>query len=767
MGINWRKRSGSRVVGATGAWWGGYGCTRFLAGPAGLALLLLGNPGLGAAPEEQQRRIEEVVVTAQKRAQSTMDVGLNVTAIGAERLREYRLEQMSELAGLAGNVSIKENAPGILPVVTIRGVGLNDFSATNNPSAGVYVDEVALSSLALLNVDLFDLERIEVLKGPQGTLYGRNSTAGAINIVTARPELDVFDARLAASFGNYRLADLDGFVNVPVNESLALRFSGKLISQDKGFWFNRATESRFGERRLFLGRAQARFQPDAVTDIVLKLEGQRVRSEIGAGEFFGLLPSADAPADLRCPGSPRCTDFFGYSDSSDDPYRGDYSVDPDHDVDQYGVTLRAERDLGGASLTSVTGFLDFERVWGADTDATPLRQIDFIATDAIRQFSQEVRLAGDRGPLEWLVGGFYSIDDVSGRFDGELQDLFNTTSVSTWDQITESAAAFAHGEWAFSEVLSAVMGLRYTWEKRQNDSRTVDLVSACPGSALTGAPCGAAPVPLAQVDDRISDRNWSWKLGLNWKPDDDLLIYGSISQGVKSGGFFSGVATSSLQLQPYDPETLVAYELGAKWWQRGADLQLSASVFHYDYSDVQTFIRDESGGLPIQRLGNVDDATIRGIDLDLVYAPVWLAGFTLSAGLGLLDTELGTFESSAGPVPKGNDLPDAPDLTFVTGLAYETALAGDWRGRIVLDSRYAGDTFKDALNDPIIAAEDFWVWNGRVSFLGGDAWEISAWGKNLFDERYVTQGVNSLPLGVGFRVYGAPRTFGLSAERRF
>lgn len=726
---------------------------------AGIAVLAL---GAGAAQaQEADVEVEGVTVTAQRRAQDTLDVGLAVTAVGADQLQSRRVEQVTDIAAFAPNIDIKENMPGILPVITIRGVGLNDFSATNNPSAGVYVDEVYLSSLALMNFDLFDLERMEALKGPQGTLYGRNSTAGALNIITAKPSFGGFEARIGGSYGDYQAADLEGMVNLPVSDRFALRISAKAIRQDEGYWFNRVTNTDIGRRDVAMARLQARFKPTDDLDILVKLEGQRARSQTGYPEFFGQFGGAG------CPGKPTCTDLFGYSDPDGDPFKGDWSGKPDYDINQFAATARVEWNLGWASLTSVTGYIDFDRSWGPDTDAGPRRQVDFIEKDNIAQLSQELRLAGSTDRLEWLVGGFYSRDTVQVTYDGALQDLFNTTTLSTGDQTTKSAALFANGEWKLADSLSLVTGLRYTWEQKHNAGGTFDLNTGCPVSGLSGAPCGTPAIPLAYLDATISDRNWSWKLGLNWKPAERTLVYGTISQGVKSGGFFTGVATSNAQLLPYEPETLLAYEVGVKQRLRAAGLQWSAAAFYYDYSDVQTFIRDTSGGLPIQRLGNVKDASIYGLDADLAWNPEALKGLTLNAGLGLLHTELGSFVSNNGPVAKGNELPDAPKLSFNLGAAYEVPVSDRLALRFQVDGRYSGETFKDAINDPIIAADSFWVWNARASLFSGDDWDVSIWGKNLADERYVTQGVNQGPLGFGFRVYGPPRTWGVSFSKRF
>jgi len=510
-----------------------------------------------------------------------------------------------------------------------------------------------------------------------------------------------------------------------------------------------------------LGRAQALYRPDDGFEALLKIEGQRVRSQVGGGEHFGALPNGAA----SCPGGVGCKDFLGFAETDTDPFRGAWSVDPTYDVDQFATTLRLKADLGFADLTAVTGYMDFKRHWGADTDGSPFRQLDFIEHDDIKQISQEVRLAGDFAKTNWIVGAFYSDDHVAGRYDGFLQDLLNTTLLTTWDQKSKSAAAFGHIDHALTDTLKAVVGLRYTWEKKDYRGADIDLVSQPPGSALSLAPFGSPPVTLAKGDGVIDDTNWSWKLGLNWEPAKDTLLYTSISEGVKSGGFFSGVATNSGQLRPYKPESLLAYEVGAK--RRVASLQWTAAAFYYDYTDVQTFIRDESGGLPIQRLGNVKEANIYGADLNATWTPAKVEGLSLSAAIGLLQTELGAFASSSGVVPKGNKLPDAPEFSGTLGADYRVRMPGAHAVRFQTQARYQGKTEKDALNDPLIASDAFWLLDGRIAVEAPGGCDLALWGKNLTDERYQTQGVNNLPLGLGFRVYGAPRTFGLSLSKAF
>lgn len=732
-------------------------------GVALAAALSCGSAGAQTSAEADDQN--EIIVTAQRRAQSASDVGITMTIATADAIRTQRIQEVANLPQLSPNVAVKENVPGLVPVITIRGVGLNDFSATNSPSAGVYVDDVYLGSLALMDFNFFDLQRLEILKGPQGTLYGRNATAGAINVISAQPKLGVSEGRIAGSFGNYTAGDLESAINVPLGDTVALRVAGKGLWQGDGFFTDTARGRNLGRRADLVGRAQLLWQPDDVWKVTLKVEGQRTRSELGAPEFFGAIPGPATPAGATCPGDQRCINFLGYSDTDGDPFRGAWSHDPIFNANKIAVTGRIEAKLGGVQLTSITGYIDFNRIWGVDTDASPLAILDFITKDDVKQFSQELRASGASDTLTWMVGASFLKDHIFSSYDGNLPALLNTTTYTSSDQRTEAYAAFADLEWQVTPTLSLLVGGRYTYEERSNVGSTVDLVSRPPASFLSMAPFGSPPVTLAAVNAEISDNQWSWKAGLNWKPGPQTLVYGSVTRGVKSGGFFAGVATNSGQLIPYRPESIIAYELGIKQGIPEAGISLNASSFYYDYSDVQTFIRDTVGGLPIQRLGNVRDAEIYGADLDLAWAAAKGLDFTI--GVGLLHSRLGAFATSSGNVPAGNRLPDAPRFSANLGASYTVDIGDRLALRVQTDARYSGYAFKDAINDPVIAANEFWVVNGRVALLGDDRWDVSIWAKNLFDERYVTQGINQSALGNGFRVYGAPRTFGVSAAINF
>ncbi len=708
--------------------------------------------------------IEEVIVTAQKREQSVMDLGLSVSVVGENEIRDRRITSVTDIPLFTPNATIKEFIPGLMPIITIRGVGLNDFNAANSPTTGVFIDEVPLSSLALLSSDYFDLARMEVAKGPQGTVYGRNATAGALNVVSANPNFEGNEGRIQVGVGDYELAEIEGMFNTALSDSIALRMSGKALTQGEGFWDNRATGDEVGEREVFMGRVKVLWTPSDTTDVILRLEGNRTRSELGSPEFFGAFPTGDGAS---CPGSPSCSNPLGYSDPDGDPFTGDWSVDPDYDMDQIITSVRVDHDTAIGTFTSLTGYVDFDRTYGSDIDASPAQIVDFNNMDEVEQFSQEFRLTGGEEALTWQLGAFYSQDEIFTTYAGDLQALLNTTTYTANDIEATTYAFFVNGEYALNQSLILIGGVRVSDEEKSVEGANLDLVSLPPASFLTQVPFGTPPITLAAVDDSVSDTSTDWRVGLNWTPSDETLLYVSASQGTKSGGFFTGVATQPEQLQPYDPETLTAYEIGAKGSLGSGDLRYEAAAFIYDYEDVQSYIRDNSGAIPTQRLGNIPSADIQGAELSLTWLPQSIEGLSTMFTAAYLDTELGSFEGPDGTVPSGNSLPNAPETSFSIDVRYRFMFTDSWEAEVALDARYQDDVWLDALNDPLLTSDSFTVTNARLSLYLGDDLDISLWGKNVTDEEYVLQGFNQLAFGNGYRAYGPPRTWGVSLSKQF
>ncbi|WP_257548092.1 TonB-dependent receptor [Sphingopyxis sp. DBS4] len=715
----------------------------------------------------------DIVVTAMKREERLQDVGATIQALSAENIRTARVAEIKDLAAQLPNVDIKETVPGALPTVTIRGIGLDDFSTVSSPAAGIYVDEVPLASPGLMSGNFFDLGRIEVLKGPQGTLYGRNTTAGAVNIVSATPG-DSFAAFAKAGYGNFDTFDAEAMLNIPLSDRAQLRLGGKTIQQGRGYWTSSLLEDGapgrrdLGTRDIWLGRIQLALQPADGLDILLKAEGERSRSEMGVPQFNGTYGKGTpfvpcAPVLQGRLDNKDCVDAYGYQNSHDNPYQGDWVGRFPYNVDQVSLTGKIRYSAGAVDITSITGYIDFSRLYHIDVDATPLQQFDYDEKEDVRQFTQELRI-GYRNDLIDLVGGaFYSWDRVVGdnsNYGDDWPLLFlgaaSGSGKTNYDQVTRSAALYADGTWHLADKIDLITGIRFTRERRHYAGGT---------SFITASPL--VGVDDTFIDDTIRDSNVTGRIGLNIRPRDGLLLFASVSRGRKSGGFFSGFTNNESQLLPYRPETITAYEVGVKS-EFGRAVTLNIAGFYYDYKDPQTFVRfiDPATDLSVQKVGNVDSARVFGTDIDLILRPV--RGLTLSGGLGLLDTRLSSFATAAGVIPAGNRLPNAPATSFSGKARYEFDLTPGLRAAIQGDTRYASSAFKEASNDPLIASKSYWLFNARLSVAGEkDGWEVALWGRNLTKERYVVSGVNLASLGIVNRIYNAPRTYGVELSFRY
>jgi iron complex outermembrane recepter protein len=744
---------------------------KFAAGALTTLLPLLGHA-------QQSPIIDEVIVTAEKKEQSVLDVGMSVNAFAGADLSAAGVARPAELNGFVPSLNVKENIPGVSPIFTIRGVGLNNFAANNNPTVGVYVDEVFLTSTAMMTFSLYDIARVEVLKGPQGTLYGRNTTAGAIGFFTRRPEQE-FAADISTTYGNYERLEVEGSLNIPLSDTTAMRFSGLVVEQSEGFWEDRQGRS-LGDQSVKSGRLQFAFDGGGAVSANLKIEYTDVDSEAGQFDMFGTQSLANplavcAPVAADRIDRSQCRDFFGNQNNDGDPYKGDWDPDP-FVMEQGNITFALKADVGEMQLNSITGYQFMDRTLGTDVDGTLIRQADFVLGDDVDQLSQELRLSGSAGEsMDWIVGLFYSRDNVDSVVDGNFSDLvaaFTGGAVTDErlqnliDQRTTAWAAFAHTEWQLSDLFSLTLAARFTDEQKEFTATATDLsIRGGTGGGFFGAPdpnCGAAQVACNSIS-RIDDSEVSWRTALNFKPTEDLLAYFSISRGFKSGGINGGFVSRSAVLAPFEPETVLAYELGAKADLLGGSMRLTGAVFYYDYEDVQTQVQVNVGGLSVIRLGNVPKAEVQGAEIELR----WLPTDRLDLGLGLsfLDTQLGAFSSPVGPVPAGNDLPNAPKNSLVSDVRYEVPI-GDYSLAFNANARYSDDAFRDSLNQRLVWTEASWVYNANVELAAAAKWSLSLWGRNLSDEQ-VSQSAANNGIGNGFTLPQAPRTFGATFKYSF
>jgi iron complex outermembrane receptor protein len=678
--------------------------------------------------------LEEIVVTAQKREQNFNDVGLTVNVVGGDDLAERGIVQLNALASQMPNVQIKNVMANAIPNVTIRGVGLNDYAANNNPAAGIYLDDVYLVSPAMLTFGMFDLDRVEVLKGPQGTLFGRNTTAGTVNFISRKPG-DELDGYLSLNGGNYEHYEVEGAIGGPITDTLGGRIAVQSIQQRSGWQVNRLNDRKIGEIDRASGRAQLAWEPsDAIT--------VRFSAHLGRDESDVDLVKIDNPATTE-------------DDGDTNPYRSGASVHPHMELDSKGANLVVDWDVGDAlTLTSVTGYEDFQRWHVEDRDASSLEQLDGFFRNDIEQVSQELRLTYITDDLVLIGGAFYGEDTVDTRDRFDAEDLLGALGLAgvqslgnEYSQETRSRAVFVHGEWSFLPDWKLTTGARYTKDDKDFDGAFTFLIADGVESQL-----------FPPVAEKYSDDNVSGKIGIDYSGFDDTLAYASVSRGFKSGGFQGQLSFDPAALQPFDDETLLAYEVGFKKTMLDGSLQLNASAFFYDYSDMQFY-----GGLFDSPVGvlfgitNVGDAEVMGAEADIWWRPS--ERLDIRAGLGLLDTEI--TKSVVDGVSTGSELPNSPDLTFNAQVRYFWPLTNALQAEVLLATNYQDDVTFDIVRDPPEAREDgYWLADASIGIGAPDErWKVSAWVRNLADERYRTQVLFS---SVGFgESWGPPRTYGL------
>ena len=721
--------------------------------------------------------LEEVIVTAQKRAQNLNDVSISVTAATAQDISDMRIETPLDIAKLAPNVDIKSTLAGLNPAITLRGVGLNDFNVNNNPSVGVYVDEVFLTSPAMLSFMMFDVERVEVLKGPQGTLYGRNTNGGAINIVSVKPTRET-EGYIRLGAGNFDSREIEAAIGGSLSDAISGRLSLRLDDRDGQHSWNQGDHT-FGDVDSTAIRGQLAYDNggDFTANLSVSI-GDQTGTTI-PGTAFGTLDANFG----TCTGSQilaqQCTDFDGFKRTSSDPYAHDtdtatVALSKTLDVESSALVLTANWNLGGMALTSITSVSDLDRVWGeVSVDHTPaITPYGTIEKDEeISQVSQELRLSGGDDSFSWMLGAFYSTDEV------ETDNYIELTEVSAindpdfglggldlaWGylQETESMAVYGNTEFALNDKLTLVAGLRYSDESRE--FRNAGTFLAFDGELLDadaiffGEDFDGELTPFTSQDDEISEDRFSGKLGLDFRASEGVLIYGSVSTGFKSGGYFGDFTFDSSELAPFGIEEVTAFEAGFKATMADGSLQINGAIFNYDYEGIQTVIATDAGTFP---LTNAEEATINGAELDLNWAPS--ESLDMRLAIGLLDHEL-------EDARLGSAVPNAADMQATGIVRYRFMASEKLQVELQTDFKYTDEAFREAYNDPILKTDSYTLWNGRIAVSNPSAsWVLSIWCNNLTDEVYYPQGFDLQALnGTYMKFLGAQRTVGVNLHYSF
>ncbi|MEM7727774.1 MAG: TonB-dependent receptor [Pseudomonadota bacterium] len=735
-----------------------------------LRSILLGAATVIAAPTlsvAQTQSLDEIIVTAQKRAESANDVPVSLAVYGGDALNDNVVVNVEDLAQFIPNLEIATpNGTGIQPAIFLRGVGINDFNTNNNGPIAIYADEVYRSSFVAQGLNLYDVERLEVLKGPQGTLFGRNATGGAIRAISRKPG-DTFAVRGELLYSSFDTTRLEGAVNVPLGEKAAFRLAGVKADSD-GFLDDVGNGIPTGGYDTASWRAQLDLDLTDSFNTLFAAEGIHTRNP-GAGlQFQGVLDAAGAPCSVADIQSDLCFNPVG---DAREPDRFDVNYDQTGftDFDAYILSNTSTLSLGNFEIVSVTAYEtieDFDKL--EDTDVSPSNIVEARFGVESETFSQELRLgySGDR--LQGTVGVFYldeSLDqnqsaDLFRDFRPLIESIDPVAFPSGFDpaaaaigvpsfildiqnrQETETFAIFGQGEYALTDQFSLIGGLRYTDESRSFDTL---------GRAIDALRATNVAVTLYDQPLEVDNENVSFKVGGSFETARSDLLYATVSTGFKSGGFNGGFPTSPAEVGSYDEETLTAYEVGGKFGLRNAQLNMAA--FYYDYEDIQVFTFDNSGLIPITVLTNGGDASILGFEADLIWQPT--DELTVNGALGVLDTEFtsGVFD--------GNRLPLSPEFSLTAGATYEwPAFGGDLA--VNASIAYKTDVFYDPTNSALFAQDDYALVDGFVRYKAGDdILSVSLFVENLFKQNYEIYAVDFSSFGYNQRALGAPRSFGV------
>jgi len=724
--------------------------------------LFIAAPELAAAQAADAAATDasgEIIVTAQRREESAQDVPIALSVLSGDELAKRGVSNVNELQFQVPSLEVVPAFGGGQPQFRLRGVGFEDYATNNTPTVGVYVDEVAYPVPAMTQGALFDIERVEVLRGPQGTLYGRNTTGGAVNFITRRPT-DDFSAGVTAEYGRFDLLRVEGFVSGPFSDTLKVRVSG-ITEQGGGFQRNRVTGEGLGDADRLFGRAILEWTPSSAVRITLNGHGGYDASEqtglylfrpfqtrgYGVGTPGPIIP---ADTDRRLTGwglSPSFATLTGFAPDAK----------PSRDNESYGGSLTGVFDLSpSVSLTSITAYDKLKRRELADWDASASNESNVFWGSDVDVFSQELRLGSSGEQMfGWVAGAYYSKQTLDEQFLTDFTDSLGFVTDTSYRQTAESISAFGQIDLALSDTFAIVAGARYEHETRKlRDFAT----------KIGGTPLFADGNRDAVLDEVTG------KLGIKYQPRDTLLFYANASRGVKSGGFTVYNSPNANQIDAFKPEILYAYEAGFKA-DFARSVQFNGALFYYDYRNQQvlgTIVNPERG--LIGRIVNAPKSEIYGGELEIVVAPTTRLRITQAVGYKFgryksfqdIDTtslRLVGGVNVADTIDKSGQRIPIAQWSYQGSVSYTLPLGSDFG----LEAQ--GDySFRDELPSflgPVYDLDERWIANATLTLRPNNGrWSLGVYGRNIFDTQYDLTRNFFLP-NASIASPGRPASYGL------
>ncbi len=725
-----------------------------LALAAGLSAPAFGQIAGPAASAGESPTLSEVVVTANRRVQSAQSVGVAVSVLSGADLLTRGVSDVDGLQYQTPSLEIVPAFGGGQPQFRLRGVGFDDYASNNASPVAVYVDEVAKPYSIQTQGLLFDIDRVEVLRGPQGTLYGRNTTGGAINFLTNRPT-STFAAGVTGEFGEYHTVKAEGYVSGPLSDTVRVRLAGG-VEEGGAFQINRASGEPIGDADRYGLRAQVAWDATSRLSVLVNAQYGRDRSDGQGLYLFRPLGAQPADIDVSKTGWGASSQFAALIGIG-------RNTRPFRDNETKSLSIDASYDLGFARLTSISAYERFSRREYEDWDASAAADAGTYFGTQAEVVSQELRLASKgAGPFKWLGGFYYDHERLNDTFDSDFQDSLNFLARSTYGQRVETVAGFGQVEDQLTSRLNLIVGGRVEHERRNLDGYSTTTIPVI-GLGVTGQ------------DRSLDEVQGSGKLEAEYKLTPGVLGYASISRGVKSGGFSAYNTLTPSELDPFKPEALYAYEAGFKAQFLHDTLRLNGAGFHYDYRDqqVQSAIYDPVYGA-VGKIVNAARAHIDGGELEATWRPTPRLEVTqaVSYKRGAFDSFLGLdiAASAAADAARYQDRQGQdegfPHFSYNGAASYRFDLGADYTLTAQTDYSYR-DAFRPVLLGPLFDIHSYWLVDAGLTLKPRNApWTLAVFGRNILDQSYdLTR--NFFLGGIDIAAPGRPATWGVRASYAF
>lgn len=731
--------------------------------PLTKAIQIAGLIGLSQSPALAQQ-IEEVIVTAERREANLQHVPIAVSSFSADNLAAAQVSNIGDLQTLVPNLSVHVGDANNA-VVFIRGIGQIDSIAFFEPGVGIYLDDIYLGRAQGAFLDVVDVERIEVLRGPQGSLYGRNSVGGAIKYVSSEAS-DELSGNVSATVGNYQQLDLKATVSGPLSDNIKGRFTAAKMSHE-GYSYNKFDQHRDGDRDTVFTRGVLQFDPNDAVSVQLSIDYSK------SDPKRSRTPSKETPISI----------IFGPTFAADtDPFKVNADFNKVEFTETKGLGLNASWEISDQlTLKSITSYRELDYGTEIDLDGTPVNAFGIYYFNQQDQTSQEFQLQYQSDNFS-LVSGVYYFNEQGQTFDGGVfSNLFSATSGDGFFE-TDSYALFGQLDYDINEQLSVIVGFRYTEETKsyRRIAESFDLAAlsannpalANPNSAALKAIRGQGAVATGNPDD-ADFNNFSPKLGFKYQLNQDTNLYASYSTAFKAGGFNGRVTSDALT--PFDEETLSSFEFGLKTQLLDNRLRVNAAIFRNQYDDLQlsSFEASTDGASILPVFTNAGEALMQGAEFEITA----LASEQLSVNIniGYLDAKYkkyiaaDTVNNQLIDISDQREVSNAPKWDTQLGLRYDFQ-QWDW-GQLSLmaDLSYRSKTYLEVNSQETLAQSGYSVINAAAMLTSADdSWKLMLGAKNLSNKVYRTHAfdISAFP-GVMLGYYNAPRTYSLSASYNF